>query len=178
MLSRQLGAFRLIFRKLGSTKKLFDSHGPGVKKITSVLCFNYTDIHAHLHSVTPTPNSHTYPHLHSVTPTHVHTQSTHPCQQTPTLSHTHPCQQTPTLSYNLPYPHSVTPTHTYTDPPTHTPTPTHTHTQHTQLHTQGQSMTDHPVKGTTPSQICMNSSTHVHHDWESNQMHYRLISII
>ena len=43
---------------------------------------------------------------------------------------------------------------------------------------RGQSMTDHPVKGTTPSQICMNSSTHVHHDWESNQMHYHLISII
>ena len=30
MLSRQLGAFRIIFRKLGSTKKLFYSHGPGV----------------------------------------------------------------------------------------------------------------------------------------------------
>ena len=43
---------------------------------------------------------------------------------------------------------------------------------------QGQSMTDHPVKGTTPSQICMNLSTHVHHDWESNQTHYHLISII
>ena len=43
---------------------------------------------------------------------------------------------------------------------------------------RGQSMTDHPVKGTTPSQICMNLSTHVHHDWESNQMHYHLISII
>ena len=43
--------------------------------------------------------------------------------------------------------------------------------------TAGQSMTDHPVKGTTPSQICMNSSTHVHYDWESNQMHYHLISI-
>ena len=117
MLSRQLGAFRLIFRKLGSTKKLFDSHGPGVKKITSVLCFNYTDIHAHIYT-----QSHPHP---TVTPTHTYTQS-HPPMSTlsqPTHANRHLHSVTPTHANR--HLHLVTTSHTHTQ--SHLPTPTLIH---------------------------------------------------